>query len=246
MAKLNELKTSNLIRLFVMGEPGTWKTVGATSFPKPIVYDFDGKLASAHGYWSKHDPKKLEEIDFEDCSPKDQKGSSYVKMANSIEKIKKEYAATGIMPYETCVIDSATIMSIELLNWLVNFETGIARNTKIKSRKVACMQDYMIFAPTFSDFIFEVFALPWHVVMTGHIKVDQDELTGAIERTAMIPGQMAKKIPIIFPEVYVSLAKGDKCIVQTKADFKYPCRSQIQGLPKEVEFKYENLIKKYN
>lgn len=245
MAKLTELKTSKLLRVFVMGDAGTWKTVGASTFPKPIIFDFDGKVSSAHSFWSKHDPKKLEEIEFEDCSPKDDKGTSFKKMNDLIGKIKQEYQKTGELPYETCVIDSATIMSTELLNWLVNFETGIARNTKIKSRKVACMQDYMILAPTLSDFIFEVFNLPWNVVMTGHIQIQQDELTGAIERMPMIPGQMAKKIPIIFPEVYVSMAKGDKCIVQTKADFKYPCRSQIQGLPKEIEFNYENLTKAY-
>lgn len=246
MAKLSELKTSDLIRVFVMGEPGTGKTVGATSFPGPLkIFDFDGKVSSAHSYWSKHDPAKLETIDYEDCVPTDSKGTAFKRMNDSIAKIKAEYVKTGQMPFNTLVIDSTTVMATEMLNWLVHFETGIKRNKDVKSRTVASMQDYMIFAPTFSDFLFQIFALPWNIVLTGHVQVTQDELTGSIERHAMIPGQMGKKLPIFFPEVYVSMVKGDKYIVQTKADFKYPCRSQIQGLPKEIEFKYSNLTKKY-
>lgn len=247
MKKLSEMADANLLRVFVYGEPGTGKTVGASTFPGPImVYDFDGKLSSAHGYWSKHNSAKLNEIEFEDCKPVDSKGTAFKRCNESLDKIAKEYKATGKLPYSTVVIDSATIMATEMLNWVVAFETGIKRNKDIKSRQMASLQDYMIFAPTFSSFIFELFALPWNVMMTGHVAIDKDELTGEISRNPLIPGQMSKKLPIYFNEVYVSLYKNDKYVVQTKPDYKYSaCRSQIQGLPKEVEFTYENLIKKY-
>lgn len=246
MPLLNELETQNYLRIFVMGEPGTGKTVGSTTFPGPIkIYDFDGKVDSAYNYWKAVSPERLSQIDYEDCKPRDQKGSGFKICNESLGKILQEYKLTKKIPYNTIIIDSTTMMAPEMLNWLVHFETGIKRNKEIKSMQVASMQDYMIFAPTLSNFIYELFSLPCHIILTGHIAIDKDELTGEITRSASIPGQMAKKIPVIFPEVYVSLVKNDKYMVQTKADYKYPCRSQIHGIPKEVPFTYADLIKKY-
>lgn len=238
--KLSEMKGADLFRIFIMGEPGTGKTVFATTFPGPIkVFDFDGKLSSAYNYWKSKDEKKLLEIDYTDCKPKDKIGSGFRLMNDELLKIKKD------CPYKTIVIDSTTTMTSEMMNWLINFETGIKRNKDIKSLQVASMQDYMIFAPTFQNLLYELFALPCHIILVGHISITQDELTSEIHRHAAIPGKMGKQLPVFFPEVYVSYVKGDKYMAQTKADYKYPCRSQIPGLPKEIELNYENLIKKY-
>lgn len=238
--KLSEMQGTDLIRVFIMGDAGTGKTIFSTTFPGPIkIFDFDGKLSSAYNYWKLNDPSKLENIDFTDCKPRDSKGTSFSIMNNELSGLKKE------CPYKTIVIDSSTVMASEMMNWLVDYETGIKRNKDIKSIKVASMQDYMLFAPTFTKLIYELFAFPCNIVLTGHISITQDELTSEIHRQAAIPGKMGKQLPIYFPEVYVSYVKGDKYMAQTKADYKYPCRSQISGLPKEIELSYENLIKKY-
>lgn len=244
MPKLSDLKTADLLKVFVMGEPGTGKTVGASSFPGPIkFFDFDGKISSAYSFWKKRDPSRLEQIDYEDCTPKDEKGTSFLEMNRTLGEIKKEFQETGKLAYKTLVIDSMTTMSQEMLNWLVHYETGIKRSRDIKSRKVPGMQDYMIFLPTFREFINLILTLPWNVVCTGHITVDKDELTGEIHRSAAIPGKMSKQLPIYFEEVYVSFAKDGKYVVQTQADYKYPCRSQLQGVPKEIPFVYSELEK---
>lgn len=236
--RLSEMQGADLKRVFIFGEPGTGKTCFATGFPGPIkVFDFDNKIASAYNYWKVKDPSKLEQIDFTDCSHKDKNGSGFVKMNQELDQIKKK------CEFQTIVIDSTTTMATEMMNWLINFETGIKRNRDVKSMKVASMQDYMIFAPTFANLIFALFDLPCNIIMTGHIKVQQDELTGEIHRSANIPGKIAKELPVYFPEVYVSYVKGDKYMAQTKADYKFPCRSQIPGLPKEIELSYESLVK---
>lgn len=244
MKKLSELTESKFIKAFVMGEPGTGKTVGACSFPgRVLVYDFDGKITSAYAYLKKNNPAKLEEIDVESCVPTDRIGSSFVKMNDSLGKIIEGFKKSGSLPYQTLVIDSSTIMADEMMNWLLNYETGIKRNTNIKSFKVAGQQDYLIFAPTFTSLLHEILPLPWNVVMTGHIAVKQDEKTGEIRRQASIPGRMGSTIGVYFNEVYRSYVNNGKYVIQTQADFYYPCRSQLQGVPNPCEFSYQTLSK---
>lgn len=244
--KMSEMNSSKFFKGFVMGEPGTGKTVGACTFPGPIkLYDFDQKASSAYSYLKKHNPEKLDQIDVINCGAVDSVGSGYSAMDKDLEPIIKEYKKTGKLPFETLIVDSSTIMAQEMLNWLVQFETGIKRNRDVKSRKVAGLQDYMIFAPTFAEFLMLLLGLPCHFIMTGHIQITQDELTKEIHRSASIPGKVGKTIGVYFPEVYVTKvnSKG-QYVAQTKADYKYPCRTQIQGIPNEVEFNY-NIIKDY-
>ena len=242
--KLSEMTESKFIKAFVMGEAGTGKTVGACSFPCPIIaYDFDSKISSAFSFYKKYKPERLSDINYVSCVPTDGAGSAYVKMDLSLERIINEYKKTGKLEYQTLIIDSSTIMSEEMLNWLLAFETGIARNTKIKSRKVAGQQDYLIFAPTFASFLQEILPLPWNVVMTGHIAIKQDEKTGEIRRQAAIPGKMGSNIGVYFNEVYRSFVQNGKYVVQTQADLYYPCRSQLQGIPNPCLFNYAELSK---
>lgn len=249
MALLSEYKESHFIKLFLMGDAGTGKTVAACSFPGPIkFYDFDGKISSAYSYLKKNNPKKLEEIDFESCVPSDGIGSAYAKMDASLEPILNEYKKTGKLSdgkfeYKTLVIDSTTIMAEDLLNWLLAFEKGIKRNTTIKSRAVPGQQDYLIFAPTFASLLHELLPLPWNVVMTGHISVKQDDKTGEIRRGAAIPGRMSGQIGIYFNEVYRSFVSNGKYTAQTQADLYYACRSQLQGIPSPVSLAYDELAK---
>lgn len=245
MPLLNELKESDLLRIFIMGEPGTGKTIFGTSFPgRTKAYDFDGKLSSAYNHWKGIDATKLERIDYENCVPFDTKGGAYVKMADSLAKLIEEYNKTKVLPFENLLIDSTTVMAEEMLQWMLEFESGIKRPSISKVRKIAGQQDYGVFAPLFRDFIFKIFSVPWNVVMTGHIAVKQDEKTGEISRTAAIPGRMSKQFGIYFNEIYRSYVEGGKYMIQTKADHYYSCRSQIPRLPNPVELKYEELIKK--
>jgi len=244
MKSLKDMTESKFVKLFVMGDSGSGKTVGACSFPgKILAFDFDNKINSAYSFYKKNNPEKLNDIDYESCIPTDVVGSAYAKMDLILEPIIAEYKATGKLAYQTLIIDSATIMAEDMLNWLLNFESGIARNTKIKSRKVAGQQDYLIFAPTFAAFLYEILPLPWNVVMTGHISIKQDDKTGEIRRQAAIPGRMGSTIGIYFNEVYRSFVQNGKYYVQTQADSYYPCRSQLQGIPNPCLFSYQELAK---
>jgi hypothetical protein len=136
-------------------------------------------------------------------------------------------------------------MAEEMLQWMLEFESGIKRPSMTKNRKVAGQQDYGVFAPLFRDFIFKIFSVPWNVVMTGHIGIKQDEKTGELHRVVAIPGRMSKQIGIYFPEVYRTFMEGGKYMAQTKADNYYACRSQIAGIPEKIELKWENIAKKW-
>lgn len=241
---LSDLQESKLIKAFVMGEPGTGKTVFGCSMPGPIkAYDFDGKIASAYTYLKKHNPEKLKEIDFESCVPKDFLGSGYRKMDESLEKIIHNYKKTGQLEYKSLLIDSSTVMGSEMMNWLLEFESGIKRTAGIKTKKIASQQDYMIYSQVFTSFLHEILDLPWNVVMTGHIEVKQDEKTGELRRVAAIPGRMGGQIGVYFPEVYRSHVVNGQYVAQTKADIYYACRSQLSNPPSPVKLDYNELIK---
>lgn len=245
MPLLENLETTKVLRIFLMGEPGTGKTVFGTSLPgKTRAYDFDKKMDSAYNYWKIHNPEILKRVDVLDCSPFDVKGGAYLRMADDLENIIKRYEQTKVLEYNNLIIDSTTIMAEEMLQWLLEFETGISRNSKVKTRKIASQQDYGVFAPLFRDFIFKVFSIPWNVVMTGHINIKQDEKTGELHRVASIPGRMAKQIGIYFPEFYRTYVKDGKHFAQTKADSYWACRSQIPNLPNPVELDYAKIMEK--
>lgn len=244
MPKLSEFTSSKFIKLFLMGEPGTGKTVCAAGFPGKIkYYDFDNKIASAYSYLKEKNPAQLDQIDYVNCAAIDGKGTAYAKMDKDLEPIVKNYHATGKLEYNTIVIDSSTVMADEMMNWLINYETNVARNSKIKSRKVACQQDYGIFYPMFKEWLGLMLSLPCNFVMTGHITIKQDELTGEIHRMASIPGQMGKKIGIFMPELYLSTLNTKGEYVAKTREKRFPCRTSMQNLPAELKLDYKEFAK---
>lgn len=245
MHKLSEIKDANKLKLFIMGMPGSGKTIFSTSLPgKTLVWDFDNKISSAYNYWKLKDPSRLENIEVTNCSQVDHRGTGFKKMNVDLLELNQDFEANGKIPYDTLVVDSATFFSRELMNWIVNEETGIKPN-RLKYMNMPQLQHWGVFEPTLRGTVYALFGFNCNVIFTGHIKVSQDNLTGEILREPNIKGQSASLIPAMFNEVYVSYVKGNKYMAQTQADFKYPCRSQIPGLPKEIELSYESLIKKY-
>lgn len=238
MPALNTIKPEQNIRMLLYGDSGSGKTCFATGWPGPIHYcDFDGKVNSAAAFLAGSD--KLNEISYENYAPVDDKGSAGMRFNADLGKMRRDGTLPG-----TLVLDSLTTFSDEMMRYLMRLNPGIKR-MDTKGAATPAMQDYQVARLFFKQVLGELLNLSCNLIVTAHIQVDKDEMTGEILRTPMLAGKLSRELPILFPEVHRSFVKDGKYLAQTKSDARYQCRTQIPRLPAEIELKYESLIKKY-
>jgi hypothetical protein len=242
---LADIKPSDNIKVLIVGPPGTTKTCFGVGFPYPILaLDFDNKINSAAA-WYANDPERLKNVEVRNMSRR-LDGTDPIAEVNRLiaeELIPQQKA--GAMKYKTLIIDSTTTFSAAVLNHIVKTNPGIKRVASQQGVQ-PCMQDFGILKREFAKLIPGLLSLPMNVVMTAHVKIDRNDITGEIIRSPLMDGSFGQELPIYFEEVYVTMMKDGKPMAQTKSDQTYNfCRSQIPGLPAQVELKYENLIRKY-
>ncbi len=240
--KLSQIETSKHIKVLVIGPAGTTKTCFAAGFPYPTLYlDFDNKVNSAAA-WYKSDKDRLDGIDVRNMSKRLDSVDPIVEMQKIIKEELVPLQSTG-SKYKTLVIDSITTFSSAVLTHILNTNPGIKRVGSAQGVQ-PCMQDYGILRREFAKLIPGLLSLPMNVVMLGHVKITQSDLTGEITRSPLMDGSFGADLPIYFEEVYRSFMKDGKPYAQTKSDSTYEfCRSQIPGLPATIELSYENLVK---
>lgn len=242
--KLSEIDPSENVKVLVYGEAGAGKTVFACGFPGPVyVADFDGKVSSAASYYRGiGQGARLEEIDYDDYTKQGETDIAFNRWSRKLYELEQE-AQQGTLRYRTVVIDSLTFYADRAM------EKVMADNPAIRGpvKGIPGLQHYGVFNPHFKAQLARALNLPCNIVVTSHIKMDKDELSGQIVRGPMLTGKLQAFIPILFPEVYRAYAerKGEdtKFLLQTKPDMYFSViRSQIHGLPAKVESKYESLI----
>lgn len=243
--KLSDIKTSENLKVLICGPAGTGKTCFAVGCPYPILFlDFDGKVNSAAAWW-KNDKERLDNVDVRNMSRRLDKVDPIKEMLQIIEQELIPAQKNGESKYKTVVIDSVTTFSAAVLRHIVETNPGIKRVISAQGVQ-PCMQDYGILKREFMRLIPGLLSLPMNVIMLGHIKTDRNDLTGEIVRGPLMDGSFGNELPIYFEEVYRSYMRDGKPFIQTKSDQNYDfCRSQIPGLPSNVELSYDNLVKVY-
>lgn len=246
MAKLSDLNPNENLKLLVYGESGAGKTVFATSFPGPIlVHDFDGKVASAAGYWGKYNPEQVSQIDYISYAEGNtqERYERFRLWFNDHQKLAKD----GKFPYKTIVLDSLTTWSELLMKEILRQTVNKIKGPIAGRDDIPGMQHYGLNSVFFKEQLGNFLKFPCNVVVTAHIDITKDETTGEILRRPLVSGKLASYLPIIFGEVYRAYVdqKENKSVhlAQTKSDSKYNCRSQLPGLPAIVELTYKSLVK---
>lgn len=244
MAKLSEMKNTNLIKLLFYGPPGVGKTVFACSFPgKSLVFDFDKKISSAARFYSK-DQAKLDSIEVVDMK-NGLTGDPMDVMMKEIQ-VLASYQQKGEYPIQNLIVDSITTFSAAVLAHIVRTNPGIKR-VETRQGMQPGMQDYGILKREFTRLIPGLLSLDLNVIMLAHESIDKDELTGEIIRGVTMDGSFAQQLPIYFEEVWRAYVKEDKGVcsywAQTQTDGKYKCRSQIPGLPANIPLRYDEIAK---
>jgi len=240
---LAELKTKDLVKVLVYGEPGAGKTVFAAGFPGPILYlDFDHKVSSAARFYAK-DADRLKQIEVVNLSPALAK-NPITELESRIKELA-EYQRKNEYPYRTLVVDSVTTFSSACLAHIVQIKPGIKRVITAQGQQPG-VQDFGILKREFQRLIPGLLTLEMNVVMLGHISIQKDEFTGELIRGVLMDGSFAEQLPIYFEEVYrafVTEVQGGRreFFAQTQSDGRFKCRSQIPGLPATIPLKYESL-----
>ena len=76
--------------------------------------------------------------------------------------------------------------------------------------------------------------LPCHVIVTGHIGLTRDEVTGGMESGLMLAGKNSEKVPLVFDEKYVTRtitkSSGTTYELLVKNEGRYKAETRIGGI----------------
>lgn len=247
------------LMLLISGEPGTGKTVGAATFPKPmLLLDLDkGTNSIYHAKDSKGVPivsgaDQIEVVELTKPSYYDlnfqtltEKGSSmppHVANAGTIitqfNSIMRELDQSGTYKgkkYRTLVIDNLTTM---FRVW----KEMILLTNRIASLRI---QDY----GTLENILYGQFIpslktlnsrIPY-IILIDHIQADKDETTGKVSEFPIGPSSnMGRALAKEFDESYISKYEGGKYIWRTRPTGLMNAKSRLH-LPEVVEANWNSL-----
>lgn len=132
----------------------------------------------------------------------------------------------------TYFIDSFTLMNHALINHV--------------------KQDWQLWDKTLREIILDLGTLPCHVVMTAHLTLIKDEITGKTVAHILSPGQAKYWLPMLFSEVYVLVStpstKGLERKMITANNSYYVAKTRIGSNKFELfeEPNMKDLLKKAN
>ncbi len=117
----------------------------------------------------------------------------------------------------TYCIDSLTTFVPAVMNYIVN------KHGSKRPDFIPAIQDYLVAAMTLVDIMKVVSKFNCDFIVTGHIELDKDEVTGQMLTNLKAFKSLRVDIPILFDEKYVSLVK------QTPSGPVYEFLTQPEG-----------------
>jgi len=225
------------LKVFVVGDSGTGKSIFASTFPTPaFLFNFDKTILSYRG----------KDVDYEDYT---QDGKGWIKFEKDFSELKKQMTGDD-PPYKTVIIDSTTTWSD------LAMERALQLDPK-RSPTGGPMWNvhYGMVKNLIEGRLRQLLEFKCNVVVIGHLNIVQDQETGAVIAVQpLLTGQLATKAPGYFDEVYYSKSKKTKdgtiFVLQTVAQGHYKARSRLSGamrlLPEEIPNDYSELVKAIN
>lgn len=126
----------------------------------------------------------------------------------------------------TYVLDSITKWADSMMFEILKRGTrGVSRAGKLPE-----LQDYVPQQLTTVDWLNQLMGLPCHVLVTGHMALVKDDLSGKIETGLLLAGKLTEKVPLIFDEKWISRVKGaGDYVLQVHADGYYKAETRMGG-----------------
>jgi hypothetical protein len=235
MAILNskEIKVEDIhLKILVMGEAGTGKSMFARSFPeKSFVFDFDKGILSYRG----------RDFDYGQYNTDTTGWIEFEKDFKTIITAVKEGA------YKTIILDSTTLMSS------VAMERALQLDPKRSpSGGPIWNSHYGIVKNLVEGKLRQLLSLPCNVVVIAHTQIVKDEDSGAVVGIQpLAPGALRDTLPSLFDEVYFTRTKKaadgrTEYFLLTEATGFARARSRISGkdriLPPEIKNDYDAIM----
>lgn len=205
--------------LLLTGELGSGKTHLLKTARKPVHVDsFDpGGTKSIRQEINRGEI--VADTRFEDLDPQDPHVfKDWVQEYN--RRVKMDYFDS----IATYCLDSLTSWQDALMNYILDKE-GIAGKTPRFTK------DYQPHKTKTKNFLTRILSLPCDVIVTGHLKDSEDEVSGRVTYRLMATGTNTQDIPKMFDEVWVMDPKevgGDvNYRILTKSTGRYLARSRL-------------------
>jgi hypothetical protein len=206
---------NEFFKCYVVGDPGTGKSVFGSTFPTPAyVFNFDNKIAAYRG----------KDFDYETFSL-DPKG--WVLFEKELMEVRKQVVAGH---YKTVILDSSTSMT----------DLAMERALQLDPKRSATggplwNVHYQMVKNLMEGRLRQILGMQCNVVMMGHLEIKMNQETGAIIAVEpLLTGQLSTKIPGYFDEFYhtrVRLKEGKSVFeLQTVAKGFFKARSGLRGI----------------
>lgn len=211
---------TSLLKAYVVGDPGTGKSVFASTFPTPgFVFDFDNGIDSYRG----------KNFDYESF-PLDPKG--WILFEKTLKEVKAK-VEEGF--YKTIVLDSTTSMT----------DLAMERAMQLDPKRSATggplwNVHYQMVKNLMEGRLRQILNLSANVVVLGHLETKVNMETGSvISVEPMLTGNLSTKLPGYFDEVYYTKPKQKdgktQFQLQTVAKGYYKARSRLRGIENFLE-----------
>lgn len=236
MPNAKDRKPNPTPSILLVGDGGTGKTRFIATCPKPFMYDIDNGTASIAGsdveyntfkdapYGVKVGPKQKAEGIYE-------WGTAWpafithlnTNMAGQIEK--------GDLPFGTYSIDSLTTLAMICMNYVLK-ESG---KTGKNQPEVQHWGAQLRLLEVVMD---QLTALPVPLIVTAHIKRDNNLVTENTELLPLVGGQLSGKIGIYFDEVWYTERKVVPATQGTPARTITVIKTDAVGLYKQAKSRH--------
>lgn len=209
----------------IAGESGTGKSFLLSTARKPVFIDsFDPGGSKCLRPWIEKgeilvDTRWEHEPNFKP------KGTWKPTVYEEWAKVTNERKKNGFYNHlGTYVVDSGTRLADAIMNFTLG-KRGAAGNAPQWEK------DYTPQKVLFQNAVQALLSLPCDFIMTGHLEPDKDEVTGKVTWRYMATGKATVAIPLLFDEIYVTLAspkgQGVEYKLLTAGAGRYLARSRL-------------------
>jgi hypothetical protein len=225
VAKVRELyqaSASNWTNVLVYGDIGTGKTQLASTCPTPVFIDcFDPGGTKTRALQPLiHSGDVIVENKWEKDNWKTP--SAFREWEKEMDERRKEGFFECIATY---VLDSITKWSDSMMFEILRRGTG----GTTRAGQNPQLQDYLVQQLTTVDWLGVLMGLPCHTIVTGHMALMKDEISGKIETGLLLAGKLTEKVPLVFDEKWISRKVGSEWKLQVHSDGYYKAETRMGG-----------------